>query len=136
MTSEPGRRLPVALRYTLIQLPEAALVAVLLYVAVAAGWLPPRWVWIALALWLVKDVALYPLYRHALRDAPPHGVAALLGERATVATRLCPHGQVRLRGERWRARSADGQPLDPGTEVVVVAHRGLTLVVAPAAANR
>jgi len=122
-------RLPLAARYALIQLPELALVAIPLYLMVAVGWLPARWAWIAAAAWVVKDVLLYPLYRHALRDAPPHGVAALVGREAEVVEALAPLGQVRLQGERWRARSSDGTPLRPGQRVVVTGYRGLTLEV-------
>lgn len=129
MKPDFGSRLPLWARYALIQLPELALVAIPLYLMVAAGWLPLRWAWIAAGAWVVKDVLLYPLYRHALRDPPPHGVAALIGREAVVVETLAPVGQVRLHGERWRARSVHGETLSPGTPVVVVGHRGLTLEV-------
>lgn len=129
MRRERAWRLPLAARYALIQLPELALVAIPLYLMVTVGWLPARWAWIAAAAWVVKDALLYPLYRHALRDAPPHGVAALVGCEAEVIKAIAPVGQVRLQGERWRARSADGATLPPGRRVVVVGYRGLTLEV-------
>jgi len=42
-------------------------------------------------------------------------------------------GRVRVRGETWKARMADGQPatLQPGSAVAVIEREGLTLLVLP-----
>lgn len=40
-------------------------------------------------------------------------------------------GHVRVLGERWLARSGDGQVIDAGTKVLVTAVEGTTLVVWP-----
>jgi membrane-bound ClpP family serine protease len=55
------------------------------------------------------------------------GAEAMIGARAVVLE----NGWVRFAGERWRARS--DAPLDPGSEVEVLAIEGLTLVVRPRA---
>jgi membrane-bound serine protease (ClpP class) len=55
------------------------------------------------------------------------GAESLIGRAATVVTACRPDGQVRLQGEIWEARCAEGA--DPGDAVVVTARDGLRLVV-------
>jgi membrane-bound serine protease (ClpP class) len=59
------------------------------------------------------------------------GPETLVGSLAQVVTPCRPLGQVRLQGELWRARCAEGA--DAGEQVRVVALDGLTLLVEPAA---
>ena len=58
---------------------------------------------------------------------------ALIGQRALVTLAIVAHqpGQVRLRGEVWRARHAADEPatLEAGTEVMVEGVDGVTLLV-------
>jgi membrane protein implicated in regulation of membrane protease activity len=59
-------------------------------------------------------------------------VDALLGERGKVTVRVSEHGagQVRVRGEVWRALPATGTgPFDPDAEVTVESVDGVTLHV-------
>ena len=58
------------------------------------------------------------------------GVEALVGQRGVATSDLWPEGQVKIAGEIWKARCAGG--CDAGTDVVVRAVEGLTLVVDPA----
>jgi membrane protein implicated in regulation of membrane protease activity len=84
-----------------------------------------------LALWVLKDAALYPWLRHAYEPSRPP-VDALIGREATARTPLAPDGWVRVGAELWRARLAgDAPPADPGTATVVEKVDGLTLVVRP-----
>jgi membrane-bound serine protease (ClpP class) len=62
------------------------------------------------------------------------GAEGLVGKTATVRERLAPEGQVMVSGEIWRA-VADGEPLEPGAQVRIVAVDGLTLKVAKAEAK-
>ena len=55
------------------------------------------------------------------------GAETLIGARAEVVTPCRPEGQVRIQGELWRARCADGADL--GDEVRIVERNGLTLIV-------
>jgi membrane-bound serine protease (ClpP class) len=64
------------------------------------------------------------------RRRPSVGVETLVGASATVVTPCRPLGQVRVRGELWRARCDEGA--DPGDDVQVENVEGLTLVVSPA----
>jgi membrane-bound serine protease (ClpP class) len=59
------------------------------------------------------------------------GPETLVGSTGTVVTACAPQGQVRVQGELWRARCADGAAV--GEEVRVVALDGLTLLVERAA---
>lgn len=53
------------------------------------------------------------------------------GSPGIVRRPLEPLGSIHVAGEEWSARSADGRPLERGTEVRVVSTDGLTLVVEP-----
>jgi membrane-bound serine protease (ClpP class) len=65
----------------------------------------------------------------ALGRPPATGAEGLVGKLATVRERLAPEGQVLVSGEIWRA-VAQGEPLEPGAQVRIVAVDGLTLRVA------
>src|SRR5437879_8298317 len=65
----------------------------------------------------------------ALGRPPATGAEGLAGKTATVRERLGPEGQVMVAGEIWRA-VVDGEPLEPGVQVRIVAVDGLTLRVA------
>ena len=57
------------------------------------------------------------------------GAEALIGRTARVVRTCRPEGYVRLDGELWQARCAEGA--DRGDDVQVTALEGLTLVVEP-----
>lgn len=76
-----------------------------------------------------------PLFRAAgrLRDMPPQlGMDALVGRGGTVTRWDNTSGTVRVDGSLWNA-SGSG-PLQPGAEIVVVGHSGMTVDVARRAA--
>jgi membrane protein implicated in regulation of membrane protease activity len=56
------------------------------------------------------------------------GAETLVGSKATVLSACRPDGQVRVEGEIWEARCADGA--DPGDTVTVISRDELLLVVA------
>lgn len=117
------------LRYILIQIPGWLFIGLLLVWATRGGWLETTTALIITAAWLIKDAALYPLCRRALETGPATGAAALIGRTGTTATALDPDGQIRIDGERWLARSRDGEPLPRGQSVHVTGHEGLVLIV-------
>ena len=65
--------------------------------------------------------------RRSRRGRPAVGAEAMVGEQATVLRPCRPVGQVRMKGEIWRARCDDGA--DDGERVRVRAVRGLDLIV-------
>jgi membrane-bound serine protease (ClpP class) len=70
----------------------------------------------------------------ALGRPPATGAEGLVGKTATVRERLGPEGQVMVLGEIWRAVD-EGEPLELGAQVRIVAVDGLTLRVAKAEAK-
>ena len=55
------------------------------------------------------------------------GAEGMVGEKGEAITRCTPRGRVRVRGEIWNARCAEGA--EEGAQIVVAAVEGLTLVV-------
>lgn len=83
-----------------------------------------------LALWLAKDVAMYPLVRIAYEDASPDATESLIGATGTARDRIDPEGWVQVGSELWRAELAPGAaPVEGGAPVRVVSVHGLTLDV-------
>ena len=70
----------------------------------------------------------------ALGQPPATGAEGLIGKTASVRERLAPEGQVMISGEIWRA-VAEGEPVEIGGQVRIVAVDGLTLRVAKSEAK-
>jgi membrane-bound ClpP family serine protease len=89
---------------------------------------------LVLGLWILKDLALFPVLRVAYEPAGGSGGAEnLVGALGTVSSELAPEGWVRIGAERWRARVArEHAPLAVGASVRVTAVEGLLLRVEPA----
>jgi membrane protein implicated in regulation of membrane protease activity len=107
---------------------EAALAIIVLW---GLPWLgikiPLAGLIILILAWLAFSVFSYHMGSRALRKpivAPPN----MVGKRGKVVSPLAPEGLVRIDGELWIANS-DGETIDAGNEVVVVAQDGLKLVV-------
>ncbi len=115
-------------RYLLYQVPGWALAAVVL--GALMEWIRLPWVAAlgALAIMVLKDLALYPVMRRSYEPAP-YGVAQLVGEEAVVVETLAPSGYVRIRGELWHAEAADSGTIPAGSKVRVRAVRDMTLLV-------
>ena len=118
------------LKYALLQIPAALLVALVLWwVRIKTGldlWV----VWTILIIWVAKDVVLFfflwPAYDNEHAD-----YYRLSGLKGTVLGRLNPEGTIRVRGQTWKARSDPPQSIPVGTTVRVVEQHGLTLMVRP-----
>jgi membrane protein implicated in regulation of membrane protease activity len=104
----------------------------LLLLAIAGlFFLPSPWGIVAVCVAAVVEVGEYFAWQRFLRRYRIRsGPETLVGAEAEVVRRCDPLGQVRLRGELWRAR-CDG-PLEPGEVVRVAGIEGLTLLVEPA----
>jgi len=79
----------------------------------------------ALALYVAKDLALYPALRATFRAPAP---TRPIGRRAQAVERLAPSGYVRVDGELWNARAVGGH-VTAGSAVIVRAADGFTLIV-------
>ena len=96
-------------------------------------------VWLQLALFLVISggllALLWPFTRRFLNPKlTPTNVDSILGTQGYVTEsidNLDSHGQVKLGGMVWTARSADGSPIPAGTLVRVEKIEGVKAIVAP-----
>ncbi len=115
-------------RYLLYQVPGWVLAAAVLGLLTEWVGLPLVAAAAALAVMVLKDLALYPVTRRSYEPAP-HGPAQLVGEDGVAVETLAPIGYVRIRGELWRAEAAEPSPIPAGSRVRVAAIRDLTLLV-------
>jgi membrane protein implicated in regulation of membrane protease activity len=97
-------------------------------------------VWLQIVVAVVSALLLLGILRpmarrRFLQSRVDHRIGAegLLGRRAWVLQAVTEtDGRVKLAGETWSARLADGSPpVAPGDEVVVIAIQGATAIVAP-----
>ncbi len=124
-------------RYLLFQAVGWALgtlvLAALVYWDVMALWLAG----VLLALFVAKDLILFPYVRKAYEPSATHGGESLLGAVARVERSLTPDGWVRLGAESWRARVPDGtRDVKEGEFVEVREIDSLVLVVEPVEVER
>jgi membrane-bound ClpP family serine protease len=120
-------------RYLAFQAPSWVALVVVLAILVRVWDLSLAMPALVLALWVVKDLALFPVLRIAYEPAGGSGGAEnLIGALGTVSADLDPEGWIRIGSERWRARvSRDHSPVPIGAAVRVTAVEGLLLRVEP-----
>jgi membrane-bound ClpP family serine protease len=118
------------LTYTLLQIPAALLVALLLWWARIKAGLDLWLAWIILVAWVAKDVVLF-FFLWPAYDSDHEDYYSLSGLSGTALEPLDPEGTVRVRGQTWKARSDLTQTIPAGRTVRVVDRQGLTLVVRP-----
>jgi membrane-bound serine protease (ClpP class) len=123
--------MPTFAKYLLFQLPEWILVLlVLMFLNDRIDfphWIAPPGLF---ALWVIKDLALYPVVRKAYKSKPRSGVEQLIGARGVAQQELSPRGYVRVRGELWMAEfRRNDRRIPPGRPIRVLAARGMTLIV-------
>ena len=122
----------ILLKYWLLQLPELALlVLILIFVQ---RWVDlPAWIfWGSLIIWVGKDAVLYPFVWRAYDWGRSKDSNSMVGAKGTAKGLLAPSGYVQVRGELWKAELAEGfQPVEEGEPVLVQQIRGLTLIVEP-----
>lgn len=136
-TPERRRRWRRLLRYTLFQIPGAALVAALLATAVSVWDWSPGLAAGLFAAWLLKDVLLYRAVSPAYDSDEDSAADPLIGARGVVTATLDPTGYVRVGAELWRAEPQPGSaPIPNGAAVRVCGRRGLTLSVEALSSER
>jgi len=93
--------------------------------------LPPAWGVAVILAGMTIEIGEAAVWIRLSRRARPAigGVETLIGADGMAATACRPEGQVRVRGELWRAVCRDG--VDAGEPVVVESLTGLTLRVRP-----
>ena len=122
----------ILLRYFLLQLPGIFFIAaliILLYLIKAVSF---KVIWIVLAVWVIKDIALYPLVWRSYDLSPKPGKASMIGQRGVALEAINPAGYVLVNGESWSARLKNKKSvIRKGEPVYVSDVQGLTLVVRP-----
>lgn len=72
------------------------------------------------------------IFKNVLRVRPtPTNADTVIGESAVVTERICNmenKGLVKVRGQIWSAKSADGADLEPGDIVSVISIEGVKLI--------
>jgi len=127
--NERGWSARVVVRYAVLQVP--AVVILVLVLTLVRRWvdLPAWFVWGLVALWVAKDVILFPFVWRAYDSDDTN---SMVGTRGIAEERLAPSGYVRVRGELWQAEvMGDGPPIDRGQRVRVRGICGLKLLVQP-----
>jgi membrane protein implicated in regulation of membrane protease activity len=130
---DPEKRLwsaQVLGKYWLLQLPEMALLVIILLLLQHSFAIPTWVVWSVVALWIAKDAALYPFVWRSFDPEYPATLHSLNGEHGIATERLDRSGYVRVRGELWRAELARGaRAVEKDERVTVQAMRGITVIV-------
>jgi len=125
-----GSRGRTLARYTLFQIPDLILLGLALAAAVRWWGFPVIVAYGVVALWIVKDVIMFPILRVAYESGSSGGVEGIRGALGVTTQPLVPSGYVRLGSERWKAELVpDSEPVSVGSAIRVVEVRGLTLIV-------
>jgi membrane protein implicated in regulation of membrane protease activity len=120
------------IRYALFQIPDLAILILIL--VLVRRWIDlPSWLtWGFITFWMLKDIILFPLFWRAYDRSPANDPFSAVGARGTAENRLSPSGFIRVKNELWRAEViGEGQGVNEGETVRVEAVRGLTLLVRP-----
>ena len=122
----------ILLRYFLLQLPGIFFIAaliILLYLIKAVSF---KVIWIVLAVWVIKDIALYPLVWKSYDLSSNSGKYQMIGQQGVALEAINPTGYVMVKGESWSARLKNKKSVIRKDEPVYVSDvQGLTLIVRP-----
>jgi membrane protein implicated in regulation of membrane protease activity len=124
-------------RYAVLQIPGLFAAGLTLTMLVRWTDLTPNLALGLFGLWVLKDLALFPVTRVAYETrGRPHGGDALIGAVGVAQRDLPPRGTgyVKVGAELWRAQSVAPDPVPQGGVVRVREVRGLTLIVEDAEA--
>jgi membrane protein implicated in regulation of membrane protease activity len=130
--SKRGWSFRIFLRYVLFQVPGLVLLYLLLILAQRVVALPTWFIWSLVALWVIKDLILFPVVWRAYDQERRDDASSMVGSRGIAEDRLDPSGYIRVHGELWKAEVMGGSPsIGKGEKVTVRGIRGLTLLVEP-----
>ncbi len=116
-------------RYLVFQVPGWVIVGATLLAAIRWWQLAEPVAWLLFALFVTKDLVLFPFVRKAYEPSSGEGIRALVGLIAIARDSLTPSGYVRLGSELWRAELREGGEAPAGSGVRVIEVSGLTLIV-------
>jgi membrane protein implicated in regulation of membrane protease activity len=119
-------------RYLVLQIPGQFIAGVTLVMLVRWTELTPMLAGLLFVLWVIKDLAMYPVTRIAYEpQGGGQGADALLGALCVAQEDLAPEqtGYVRVGAELWRAQLCGGESVARGAALRVTEVRDLTLQV-------
>ena len=130
LSKEAKRR--IAQRYALYQIPDIAILVLILIVL-------HQWVGLSLGLfiglvilWMVKYVFVFRFVWRAYDKPRPEDVTSLIGTQGIAEELLDPSGYIRVHGELWRAEAiGTTMAVEKGQAVLIEGTDGLTLLVKP-----
>ena len=130
LSKEAKRR--IVLRYALYQIPDIAILALILFVVHHLRYLS-SWLFIGIiSLWIVKYVVAFTFVWRAYDKPRPGDVKRLIGTEGIAEERLDPSGYIRVHGELWRGEVMEKTvPVEKGETVLIERAFGLTLLVKP-----
>lgn len=124
------RRPSVLAKYLAFELPGWAVAALVLSLLVYTDQLSRGVAALLLGLWVLKDLALFPLLRIAYEPGPVDGSESLVGALGVAQEELSGRSYVRMGPELWRSELAHpAERVPAGATVRVLEVRGLTLIV-------
>ncbi len=128
----PRKPLSAFKKYLLFQLPGVGLAIVVLAGLTQIWELPVAAAILLFALWVAKDLALFPFLKVAYEPSGTSvsGPDSVLGNTGIAQQDLDPEGYVKIGSELWRACAAKKTVvIANGAPVRVVRMRNLTVVV-------
>lgn len=120
------------IKYALLQLPEYTMLILLFILLQRLVEISGYVMWIALGLWVLKDIVLFPFLGRYYDPEYHKDWFSMIGLQGVVYKPLTPTGTVCIKGELWKAEVLDSRiNIDTDRPVVVRNLRGLTLQVVP-----
>jgi membrane protein implicated in regulation of membrane protease activity len=119
-------------RYWVLQIPGMFAAGIALVMLVRWTELTPTLAGVLFGLWVLKDLAMFPVTRIAYESRKGyHGSDALVGALGIAQDAFAPGGTgyVRVGAELWRAQAEDGERIAKGATLRVMEVRDLTLRV-------
>lgn len=90
--------------------------------------LPSGAVIAVMVVWAVFCISLFMFTTGILKKQPVSGLQSMVGSKGKAVSPLVPEGMVKIDGELWRAKSAEGK-INKGDYIEVVGEDKLKLVV-------
>ena len=120
----------VLIKYALFQIPETAIVIIVLLIVDKWVNIPFWFFWSFAAFWILKDIISFPFLWHAFTNTVSENQYPRIGAEGIVLEKCNPKGHVSLQGECWQAETTkSGIYIDKGEHVVVTGRKGLTLLI-------
>jgi len=127
-----NRSYRVLIRYTLFQLPDFFILILILFFLRYFLKIPGYAIGIAIAIWILKDIVLYPFVGRFYDPEFQKDRFSMVGKKGIVKKSLKPKGKIFVKGELWKAELLEkDMMINTGETVVIQGIKGLNLLVVP-----